>query len=205
MRFRTVVPSGQNNPATSGVDYIDRSGTIVFPPGITQRSRAITILDDDFEEANEAFRFELSDPLNAQIASDGSELQREFILNDDEGNGVVLPTLSVARTFARESDGSALVRVVLSEPSDQEVRVRFRTVVPSGQNNPATSGVDYIDRSGTFVFPPGITQRSRAITLIDDDLAEANEAFRFELSQPLNAQIADDGRELQRVFILNDD
>lgn len=81
----------------------------------------------------------------------------------------------------------------------------MRTVVPASQNNPATSGVDYIDRSGTIIFPPGVTRRTRTMTVIDDADVEANEAFRFELSNPRNAEIADDGSALQRVFILNDD
>ena len=39
-------------------------------------------MNDDYEEANEVFRFQLTDPVNAEIEQ-GSELQRVFILNDD--------------------------------------------------------------------------------------------------------------------------
>ena len=77
--------------------------------------------------------------------------------------------------------------------------------MPTSQNNPATPGADYIDRSGTIIFPPGVTRRTRTMTVIDDSAAERNEAFRFEISNPRNAQISDDGSALQRVFILNDD
>jgi len=205
VRFRTVVPNGQNNPATSNVDYIDRSGTIVFPPGVIRRTRTMMVLDDNDVEPNEVFRFELSQPINAEIAGDGSGLQRVFILNDDDIASVDLPELTVARTSAREDDGFVRVEVLLSEPSTDEIRVDFRTVIPSGQNNPATSGVDYIDRSGTIVFPPGVVRRTRTMTINDDNIVEANEAFRFELSNARNAEIADDGSALQRVFIINDD
>ena len=203
--FRTTVPSNQSNPATSGVDYIDRSGTIVFSPGATLRTRTMTVIDDDLVEANEIFTFELSRPVNAEIGA-GSESRQVVILNDDPVvDNNVLPTLNVAQTFASENDERAVVEITLSEPSSEEVRVAFRTFVPSNQNNPAISGVDYIDRSGTIVFPPGVTRRTRTMTLIDDDNAEPNEVFRFELSSPVNVQIADDGSALQRVFILNDD
>ena len=116
-----------------------------------------------------------------------------------------VPEISVPRAHAREGVGFVSVDVFLSESSTEEVSMAFNTVVPPGQNNPATSGVDFIYQMGTIVFPPGITQRTIDITILDDDFVEANEALRFELSDPVNAEIADDGSALQRVFIINDD
>ena len=127
-----------------------------------------------------------------------------FILNDDNG---IFPTINVGSTFANESDGFARVEINLSEPSTEEVRVAFRTFVPSGQNNPATPGTDYRDRSGTIIFPAGVTRRTRTMTVIDDNNSEPNEVFRFELSNPVNAELGSgmSGSQLPRVFILNDD
>ena len=203
--FATAVANDQPNPATSGVDYIDIDGRIVFPAGVTRRTRTITLIDDDEIEGNEVINFDLSNPINAVIGA-GSDSRQIVIVSDDPvADNNDLPVLTVPRTFATEGDGFARVEVLLSEASTEQILVDFRTFVPTNQNNPATSGVDYIDRSGTIVFPPGVTRRTRTMTVIDDNDAEPNEAFRFELSNPRNAEIADDGSSLQRVFILNDD
>ena len=203
--FTTAEPTDQPNPATSGVDYIDIDGRIVFPAGVTRRTRTITLIDDDEVEGNEVINFDLSNPINASIGV-GSDSRQVVIVSDDVAvDNNDLPVLTVPRTFAVEGDGFARVEVLLSEASTEEIRVDFRTFVPVNQNNPATPGVDYIDRSGTIVFPPGVVRRTRTMTVIDDSNAEPNEAFRFELTNPRNAEIADDGSSLQRVFIINDD
>ena len=42
----------------------------------------MTVIEDDLDEPNEVFSFELSSPVNAQLES-GIALPRVFILNDD--------------------------------------------------------------------------------------------------------------------------
>ena len=163
------------------------------------------MIDDDEIEGNEVINFDLSNPINAVIGA-GSDSRQIVIVSDDPvADNNDLPVLTVPRTFATEGDGFARVEVLLSEASTEQILVDFRTFVPTNQNNPATSGVDYFDIDGTIVFPAGVVRRTRTITVIDDNDAEANEAFRFELTNPRNAEIADDGSSLQRVFIINDD
>ena len=45
--------------------------------------------------------------------------------------------------------------------------------------------------SGTLTFVPGVTTRQIAVSILDDNLAEADETFFIDLSSPVNATVAD--------------
>lgn len=57
-----------NNTAVSGQDYNAVSGTLVFAPGESARTVAITVRGDTIREANETFFVNLSNPQNATIS-----------------------------------------------------------------------------------------------------------------------------------------
>ena len=55
--------------ATSGTDFIASQGTLVFPPGTTTRSVSVPVLGDFVSEGSETFVVNLSNPVNATIAT----------------------------------------------------------------------------------------------------------------------------------------
>lgn len=192
--FRTEAGS-----AIDGEDYVGRVGRILFPAGETVRERRVTVLDDNVQdEPDETLSLIVTDIYDPQAA-----VAAQATIKDIASTGSQ-PTISVAEVRVRERSEIAVVVIRLSEPSLERVSVTYQTSVRPNQNNPAVAGEDYIARSGTIVFQPGQTRAVRNIILIDDADSEANEVFRFELSDPNNAEIAS-GSERQRVFILNDD
>src|SRR5205814_10637913 len=82
-------PSGQtvtvnyataDNTATAGIDYQAASGTIIFNPGETSQSVAVTINPDTSFEPNETFFVNLSGATNASISDSQAT---GTITNDD--------------------------------------------------------------------------------------------------------------------------
>jgi hypothetical protein len=93
--------------------------------------------------------------------------------------------------------GRAVFVVKLSRRAHRQVRVRFTTLAES-----ASSGVDFVPRSGRLVFRPGRRVKRIVVALTQDALDEADETFVLRLSRPVNARIRD---RIGRGTILDDD
>jgi hypothetical protein len=74
--------------------------------------------------------------------------------------------------------------VRLSAPSAVPVTVQYATA-----DGTAATGSDYQPASGTLTFTPGETTKTISVPVLGDRLAEANETFLVNLSQPTNAHI----------------
>ena len=89
---------------------------------------------------------------------------------------------------------TAAFTVTLSTPSESPVSVDFSTA-----NNTAVGGSDYIAKSGTVVFEPGVTSKSIIIPTIDDATVEDNETFTVLLSNPTGGATIMDGEGLATI------
>lgn len=77
--------------------------------------------------------------------------------------------------------------VTLDGPSSQEVTVDYATVEGS-----ATPMLDFVPVAGQLIFPPGQTQRSVVVMVVQDLEPEPQETFSLALSNPLGAELARD-------------
>jgi hypothetical protein len=165
--------------ATAGSDYQATSGTLTIPAGQTTGTITVLVNGDRLAEANETFTVNLSAPTNATIA-DG---QGVGTIVDDE------PRISIGDTTVTEGNTgstSATFTVTLSAAYDVNVTVNYATA-----NGSATAGSDYQAASGTLTIPAGQTSGTITVLVNGDRLAEANEAFAVNLSNAVNAGIAD--------------
>ena len=113
---------------------------------------------------------------------------------------VMPPSLSIEDASLLEGTGgttSAVVRVLLSSPSTEEISVAFSTAPKTASNL-----VDFAASKGRLTFPPGTTNQELSVTIVSDTLDEANETFIVRLSSPTNALLA---RSQATVTILDDD
>ncbi|MGE5192703.1 MAG: FG-GAP-like repeat-containing protein [Deltaproteobacteria bacterium] len=105
-------------------------------------------------------------------------------------NGVSqLPTLSIGDASAGEGNSgttSIAFTVTLSAALAQPVAVSFST-----SGGTAAAGRDYQSTSGTLTFAPGETSKTITVLVNGDRIAEPNETFFVNLSNPTNATIAD--------------
>jgi Calx-beta domain-containing protein len=87
--------------------------------------------------------------------------------------------------------------VSLSSPSSHIITANFSTA-----DSTAAAGSDYVTNSGTLIFNPGETTKNITVVINGDTLAEADETFFVNLSNPMNVMMGD-GQGLGTI--INDD
>ena len=102
------------------------------------------------------------------------------IVDDDEP-----PAISVADAAAAERARELAFTATLDAPSGREVTVSFATA-----DGTALAPVDYLPARGTLTFAPGVTERTLAVTLVDDYLHEESEVLTVTLSDAAHATLA---------------
>lgn len=179
--------------ATAGMDYVASSLTgQTIPAGSSSATFTVLVNGDTLSEPNETFFVNVS---NVTGASVGDGQGQGTIVNDD-----ALPALSIDDVSVNEGNSgttTATFTVSLSAASGQTISVNYVTA-----DGTATAGSDYVARSGTLTFAPGVTAQGVAITVNGDTAVEPNETFSVGLSGASNASIA---RATGTGTIVNDD
>ncbi len=179
--------------ATAGVDYVASSITgQTIPAGSSSATFTVLVNGDTLNEPNETFFVNVSNVVGATVG-DGQGLGT--IVNDD-----AQPALSIDDISVNEGNSgttTATFTVSLSAASGQTVTVNYATA-----DGTATAGSDYVARSGTLTFAPGVTAQGIAVIVNGDTAVESNETFSVGLSGAGNATIA---RGTGTANILNDD
>lgn len=179
--------------ATAGVDYVAASLTgQTIPAGSSSATFTVLVNGDTLNEPNETFFVNVSNVSGASVA-DAQGVGT--IVNDD-----AVPSLSIDDISVNEGNSgttTATFTVSLSAASGQTVSVNYATA-----DGTATAGSDYVARSGTLTFAPGVAAQGVAVTVNGDTAVEPNETFSMALSGASNASIA---RTTGTATILNDD
>jgi flagellar biosynthesis protein FliQ len=177
----TVNFATADGTATAGSDYTAANGTLTFAPGVTSQQITVAVTGDTLNEANETFFVNLSGATNATI----TDPQGQGTINNDDG----APALSINDVTVTEGATAltnAVFTVSLATPSAQQITVDFATA-----NSTAVAPGDYIAQAGTLTFAPGVTTQQITVPVIGDIVFEANETFLVNLTNAVNATIAD--------------
>lgn len=169
--------------ATPGEDFTGVSGTLVLANGQVTNSFNIPILNDALDETDETVNILLSNPSPGVFLTPNSSAVLT-ILDDD-----ATPTLSIDDDAQFEGNLGTTqfsFHVSLSAASGQTVTVNYATATGT-----ATASQDYAFASGQVTFQPGETLKSVPVTVIGDLTPELDETFFVNLSNPVNAGIAD--------------
>jgi hypothetical protein len=115
--------------------------------------------------------------------------QVRVLFNDGVWDGPLpVPSITIDDVTVTEGNTgtrAATFTVALSVPSNQSVTIAYATADGSA------TGSDYQTASGTLTFAPGETSKTITILVIGDRLAEPNETFYVNLSNPTDATVAD--------------
>ena len=106
------------------------------------------------------------------------------------------PTLAITNAMVPEG-GTATLTVNLTPASTSVVTVDYQT-----QDGSATAGSDYITKTGTIVFQPGQTSKTKSVAIFQDVAAEKNETFTVQISSPRGANL---GKSVGTATILDDE
>jgi hypothetical protein len=189
----TVAYATGDGTATAGSDYRAASGTLTFAPGETEKTITVLVIGDRLPEPNETFAVNLSAATNATIA----DVQATGTIVDDE------PRISIGDVTRSEGGRNKKTQftftVTLSAAYDQAVTVSFRTT-----DGTATTGDgDYVAKTGTITFLPGVTTKTITITVKGDTKKETDEVVYLDLFDSSSNSLLAKSRGTG--MILNDD
>jgi hypothetical protein len=170
-----------NGTAESGSDYTNTSGTLTLAPGITSGIISIPINDDSMDEADETFTLNITS--SPGIVTHGP--RTVTIVDDDPPPSVTIADVST--TEGTSSFGNKLVplTIMVSAASGQTVTVAYATAANTA------SDTDFVPVTGTVTLAPGETTIQLVLQYVSDRLAEGDETFFINLSNPNNATISD--------------
>lgn len=170
---------------TPGDDYEPASGTLTFAPGQVSAEVEIPVHDDDAVENDELVVVSFRSPAGARL---GGFFGLGFgVIVDDEWPKAVPGQAAVTEG---EEPVVVSVPVTLSQPSDEEVTLSWRTVPVGGLDvAEAEPGEDYEAASGTVTFAPGQTEATVEITVLPDDDDEPDEVVIVQFHSPVGARL----------------
>ena len=168
-----------NQTAEGDVDFTAAAGTVLIPAGSGSADITINILDDTHDDDNETFVLDLSGPVNAALADDGSA--PFCLITDDE-----FPSINLSQTIAAENEGSVHRFTVFLTTQRQDPTDFFVALAPGSTNG---AGLDYTYTvAGLQTIPPFTSAVTFQVSFLDDQLAgEGNETLQALLS---NADVA---------------
>jgi DNA/RNA endonuclease G (NUC1)/PKD repeat protein len=167
--------------AIAGTDYTATNGTITFTPGETSKTITVQVLGDTIDEFDETFFLNLTNPENATTTKNQAVTT---ILDNDAPPIMIIGD----RTITEGHNGTQILNftVSLNTASEKAISVKYSTA-----NGTATAGSDYTATNGILNFAAGETTKTIAVQIIGDRNYEQNENFFVNLSEAINANIAD--------------
>lgn len=161
--------------ATAGSDYLYSNQIRSHGQGTTYDTVPVQIYDDALVEQSETvvMRF-INVGANVEVGADSV-----FTLTITDADVLTVGFIGAGFSYS-EGDGVAKVRLVLSTPAPDTVRVN----VALGLGN-ATKNSDFLFNDTIVTFLPNSSDTQAVyVTIIDDNIDEGNEQVNFDLSNP---------------------
>ena len=178
----TVEYATANGTATAPADYTAiPTTTLTFAPLQTTRTITVIVASDLLDELDETFFVNLANSVNASIADN----QGLGTITDDDG----APSISITDASVLEGNAGTTTlqfTVALGAASAKTITLNYATA-----NGTATAPADYTATSGILSFAPGQISQTVAVTVVGDLFDEADETLLVNLSNAVNASIAD--------------
>jgi hypothetical protein len=156
---------------------------LVFYPGDTSESVAVTVYGYPGKNSDQSFTLNLSSPTNAVVLA-GQGVGTIFNANN---------TVSVTGASAVNSTSGVTpltFTVSLSSPvpaGAPPVVVRYATA--SGGTSPGSVGVDYVAASGAVTFNPGDSSQAVTVLALGTALSQPTKTFLLTLTGASNAAL----------------
>ncbi len=185
--------------------------TVTFAADQSTATLSVPTTDDGVDETDGAITVELVYTWSRDCDDEHCYRQKEYqgspwyvrsVTTAVNDNDYVLPDASVSDASAGEADGTIEFTVSLSQANTERAASVDWATAEDGSTTAATSDVDFTAASGTLNFAIGETEKTVAVTLLDDQLDEGDETFNLVLSNPSELTLADD---TGAGTILNDD
>ena len=141
-------------------DYKSRSITLYFAPGVKYREVHVPITNDVEPEPLETFSLHLSAPIHATITDDTGVAT----IHDDDSSAT--PTLAPIDEITPEGDSYAhSFRITIRRQGDLR---GTSTVTYTTSDGTAHAPGDYVARTGTLTFGPGVHDQTFTVSVKGD-------------------------------------
>ncbi|MCZ6691905.1 MAG: hypothetical protein O7H41_20145 [Planctomycetota bacterium] len=173
-----------DSTAVAGADYTATSGTLTWAASdSTDKNFTVIVMDDNFMEGDEMVTLTLSNPSTGAVI--GAQATAVLTILDDDTPPAGALQFS-GPTFAfNEGIGTATIDVTRTGGSTGAISVDFATT-----DDTATSPADFTATSGTLSWADGdSTSQTFTVDISDDTLAESDEAFDLDLSNPIGGAV----------------
>jgi hypothetical protein len=175
--------STSDGTATDGSNYTHTSGRLTFGPNIFSQTITVPIIDNSSTDGTTSFAVTLSNPLGdgtntAPRLGTPSVATVSIIDNDATTFQFASPSYTV-----NNQAGSVSATITLSRIGDPNTTY---SVSYATSDLTAKAGTDYMSKSGTLTFSPGLTSKVVTITLINEPVGSPTRQFAINLSNPTN-------------------
>ncbi len=154
----------------------------------------ISTTGDTTDEANGSVTVTVNTGNNYDLDSSASAATVTITDDDDAPPPppVDVVTISVQDSIYVEGRSPFyLVRFKLNKPASERVTVKYTPGILGTGAGYATAGEDFVVRTSSISFRPGVTSNIGLIYALNDRVKEPDETFTIVLSEPQGAQIAD--------------
>ena len=156
------------------------SGTVIFDPGVTEKTFTVAVSADTQIESDEDFTVTLSSPSSGSGIVVGEESSTATILDDDDQFSIESVTTTV-NEGGTNTGGTVIFNINRTGSLDTSSQIDW-SVAGSGAN--ASDAADFSAISGSVTFAIGETQKSVEVDLAGDYIIENDEGFTVTLENP---------------------
>ena len=187
-----VVYYNVSGTATSGLDYVPLSGSVILPAGASSADIVLTPLDDNLLEGDESVILALTNNASYNVGTPGSAT---LFIHDKSKPSITITT--TADTASEPGDQFGTFQISRGSVKNGNLTVYLAI------SGTAMNGIDYVPIDNTVVIPDGSSSVSVDIIAFDDLILEPIEDVILTLLANTNYNL---GSPLQaRVMILDDD
>ena len=184
--------------ASLGKDFEARRGTFIFAPGETEKVFTVTLVDDTFDEGEESFTVELSNPSGNVSLQDASATGT---ISDNDMT-MIVGVYREAKIVNEDAEGQVEFRFELTaaEGSGTTASEKMSTVRWTVAEGAATAGEDYeaVEASVRTQIEPGVLSKKVGVTLLDDEVYEDEyETFTFDLKGAVRLEVDGDNQSIE--------
>ena len=188
----TVPITVQRQGGASPGDYSGVPASVTFGPEETEKSFAVTAVEEDDRDRNESLTLAFGALPEGVSVSAGDPAEAEVMLLDNDAGEALIVMLGTPSARSVDEGGAVEIPVAV-HPAPEQAQL----TVTYGLTTGTAAAADYNDETGgTVTIAAGESEGTIRVRVVDDDLSEPAETFRVMLTGVTSSDDANEPAEL---------